>query len=47
MPVFETKRASVAVLVVTQIAVLSLWFSSAAVLPEMAREAGLSEARLA
>ncbi len=47
MPVFETKRASVAVLIVTQIAVLSLWFSSAAVLPEMAREAGLSAARLA
>jgi MFS family permease len=47
MPVFETKRASVAVLIATQIAVLSLWFSSAAVLPEMAREAGLSAARLA
>ena len=47
MPVFTTKRASVAVLIVTQIAVLSLWFSSAAVLPEMAREAGLSAARLA
>ena len=47
MPVFDTKRASVTVLIVTQIAVLSLWFSSAAVLPEMAREAGLSAARLA
>jgi MFS family permease len=47
MPVFETKRASVAVLIVTQIAVLSLWFSSAAVLPEMGHEAGLSAARLA
>ena len=47
MPVFDTKRASVAVLIATQIAVLSLWFSSAAVLPEMAREAGLSAARLA
>ena len=47
MPVFETKRASVTVLIVTQIAVLSLWFSSAAVLPEMGREAGLSAARLA
>jgi hypothetical protein len=34
------KAASVAILIVTQIAVLSLWFSSAAVLPEMAREAG-------
>jgi MFS family permease len=47
MPVFQTKRGSVAVLVLTQIAVLSLWFSSAAVLPEMGREAGLSAARLA
>ncbi len=47
MPGFKTKRASVAVLIVTQIAVLSLWFSSAAVLPEMARETGLSAARLA
>jgi MFS family permease len=47
MPVFDTKRASVAVLIATQIAVLSLWFSSAAVLPEMGREAGLSAARLA
>jgi MFS family permease len=47
MPAFTTKRASVAVLIVTQIAVLSLWFSSAAVLPEMGREAGLSAARLA
>ncbi len=44
---FRGKRASVTVLIVTQIAVLSLWFSSAAVLPEMAREAGLSAARLA
>jgi MFS family permease len=47
MPVFTSKRASVAILTVTQIAVLSLWFSSAAVLPEMGREAGLSAARLA
>jgi MFS family permease len=47
MPVFTSKRASVAILIVTQIAVLSLWFSSAAVLPEMGREAGLSAARLA
>jgi MFS family permease len=47
MPAFTTKRASVTVLIVTQIAVLSLWFSSAAVLPEMAREAGLTAARLA
>ncbi len=47
MPVFAGKRASVGMLVVTQIAVLSLWFSTAAVLPEMGREAGLSAARLA
>lgn len=47
MPVFATKRASVTVLILTQVAVLSLWFSAAAVLPEMAREAGLSAARLA
>jgi len=47
MAVLQTKRGSVAVLIVTQIAVLSLWFSSAAVLPEMGREAGLSPARLA
>jgi len=47
MPAFKTKRGSVAVLILTQIAVLSLWFSSAAVLPEMGREAGLSAARLA
>ncbi len=44
---FTGKRASVALLILTQIAVLSLWFSSAAVLPEMAREAGLPESRLA
>jgi MFS family permease len=47
MPALKSKRGSVAVLILTQIAVLSLWFSSAAVLPEMWREAGLSAARLA
>jgi MFS family permease len=47
MPVFASKRASVTVLILTQVAVLSLWFSAAAVLPDMAREAGLSAARLA
>lgn len=47
MPVFTSKRASVAVLIATQVAVLSLWFSAAAVLPEMAHEAGLTSARLA
>ena len=47
MPVHPFKRFSIAVLIVTQIAVLSLWFSSAAVLGEMGAEAGLSAARLA
>ncbi|HSF96715.1 MAG TPA: MFS transporter [Thermohalobaculum sp.] len=47
MPAFTTKRASVGVLILTQVAVLSLWFSAAAVLPEMARDAGLTSARLA
>lgn len=42
----QTKRVSIALLILTQIAVLSLWFSSAAVLPEMAREAGLGAERL-
>jgi len=41
------KRTSVALLILTQIAVLSLWFSSAAVLPEMGREAGLDADYLA
>ncbi len=41
------KRGSVALLILTQIAVLSLWFSSAAVLPEMAREAGIGAGGLA
>ncbi|MEM7179248.1 MAG: MFS transporter, partial [Pseudomonadota bacterium] len=43
----KSKSYSVAILIVTQIGVLSLWFSSAAVLSEMAAEAGLSAARLA
>jgi len=47
MPVFSSKRAAIAALIATQVAVLSLWFSAAAVLPEMAREAGLTSARLA
>ena len=47
MPVLTSKRGSVAILIVTQIAVLSLWFSSAAVLPEMGREADLSATHLA
>lgn len=43
----KSKSYSVTVLIVTQIGVLSLWFSSAAVLTEMGAEAGLSSARLA
>lgn len=41
------KAFSIAVLIVTQIAVLSVWFSSAAVLADMGAETGLSTARLA
>lgn len=47
VPGFIGKRASLTVLLLTQVTVLSLWFSSAAVLPEMGREAGLSPGRLA
>ncbi|MEM9045844.1 MAG: MFS transporter [Pseudomonadota bacterium] len=43
----KSKAFSIGVLIVTQIGVLSLWFSSAAVLGEMGREAGLFPARLA
>src|SRR5690606_28319002 len=42
-----TKRGSIAVLILAQVAVLSVWFSSAAVLGEMAGEAGLRPGRLA
>lgn len=38
---------SIALLVVVQIAAMSLWFVSAAILPEMTAEAGLSPARAA
>lgn len=41
------KRASVALLIATQIGVLSVWFSSAAVLGPMGREAGLAPGALA
>ena len=41
------KPYSIAVLILSQIAVLAVWFSSAAVLSEMGAEAGLSAARLA
>lgn len=40
-----TKTASVAVLVAAEIAAMSLWFVSAAVLPDMAAEADLGPAR--
>ncbi len=42
-----SKKPSIAILILSQIAVLAVWFSSAAVLTEMAAEAGLSTARLA
>jgi MFS family permease len=41
------KRFSIAVLILCQVAVLSVWFSSAAVLAEMGGEVGLAPARLA
>ena len=40
MPVFPSKRASILVLILCEIMVLPLWFSTAAVIPEMARESG-------
>ena len=42
-----SRSASIAVLILSQIAVLSVWFSSAAVLSEMSAEAGLGTAQLA
>lgn len=42
-----SKRGSIAVLILCQVAVLSVWFSSAAVLAEMADAAGLAPRRLA
>lgn len=47
MPILQSKLASILVLIACEIAVLSLWFSAAAVLPEMAREAGLAPRDLA
>ncbi len=41
------KRRSIAVLILCQVAVLSVWFSSAAVLGEMGAEAGIAPGRLA
>ncbi|MEM9138845.1 MAG: MFS transporter, partial [Pseudomonadota bacterium] len=42
-----SKPASISILILSQIAVLAVWFSSAAVLGEMGAEAGLTTARLA
>jgi MFS family permease len=42
-----SKRFSIAVLILCQVAVLSVWFSSAAVMAEMGGEAGVAPARLA
>jgi len=41
MRLYQSKTLSIAILVVTQIAVLSLWFTSSAVLPDMLREAAI------
>ncbi|MEM1384678.1 MAG: MFS transporter [Pseudomonadota bacterium] len=41
------KRAAIGILIVTQIGVMTLWFSTAAGLADMAAEAGLPPARLA
>jgi len=43
----SAKRLSIAILILSQVSVLSVWFSSAAVLAEMRREAGLATADLA
>ncbi|MEZ5785148.1 MAG: MFS transporter [Xanthobacteraceae bacterium] len=42
-----SKRGSLAILILAQVAILSLWFSSTAVLPEMAAESGVSPDDLA
>ncbi|MEO1492416.1 MAG: MFS transporter [Pseudomonadota bacterium] len=42
-----SRQFSIAVLILSQVAVLSVWFSSAAVLSEMAGEVGLSAGQLA
>ncbi|MEM8697776.1 MAG: MFS transporter [Pseudomonadota bacterium] len=47
MSVHPGKIRAISVLIAAQISVLSLWFSSAAVLAEMAQEAGVSAGRLA
>jgi len=44
---FMSKGASLAILILAQVAILSLWFSSTAVLPEMARERGFATDDLA
>jgi len=41
MTLYQSKASSITILVVTQIAVLSLWFTSSAVLPDMLREAAI------
>ncbi len=47
MPLRSGKWFSIAILLVTEIAVMSLWFTSAAILPEMVREGDISSTRLA
>lgn len=47
MDEIRSKSVSITILIFCEIAVLSLWFSAAAVLPDMAREAGLAPGDLA
>lgn len=47
VPPMVSRTLSISILILSQIAVLSVWFSSAAVLTEMSAEVGLSTARLA
>ena len=42
-----SKRLSITILILSQVAVVAVWFSATAVLAEMQVEAGLSTARLA
>src|SRR5262245_33017949 len=43
----SSKRTSITLLVLAEIAGMSLWFASAAILPDMVRESGMSAARQA
>ena len=43
----SSKRASIILLVLAEIAGMSLWFASAAILPDMVRESGIDAVRQA